>query len=103
MHQGKPKGHTATYIRSANDVESTKKLHIIFCSSITEYSVIDCIKLGKYLDSRCHPILATMNRPSDVSQILANRAKLSHISVKPDLSQKKTEILSLFYYISEKT
>lgn len=64
-------------------------------SSITEYSVIDCYRLGKFSEDRCRPILVTMNRPNDVSSILADRARLSNISIKPDLSPEDRKIESI--------
>ena len=89
---------TKRHIRSANDIEAATTILSSLHSSITEYSVIDCIRLGKYSEDRCRPTLVTMNRPNDVSTVLVNRVHLSqtpHISIKPDLSPVERKVESI--------
>ena len=64
---------------------------------IPEQSLRGCVRLGKYSDTKCHPILAKLSRSHDVSLILATRGKLASnpgMSVKPDMTPQEgaTEI-----------
>ena len=91
---------TQRHVRSANDIKAATFILTSIHSTITEHSVIDCTRLGKFSEDRCRPTLVSMNRPNDVATILANRAKLSqmpHISIKPDLSaaERKGESILL--------
>ena len=64
---------------------------------IPEQSLRGCVRLGKYSDTKCRPILAKLSRSHDVSLILATRGKLASnpgMSVKPDMTpqERATEI-----------
>ena len=89
---------TQRHIRSANDIKAATSILTSIHSTITEHSVIDCTRLGKFSEDRCRPTLVTMIRPNDVATILANRVKLSqmpHISIKPDLSAAERKVESI--------
>lgn len=45
--------------------------------STGQYSICDCIRLGKFLESRTQPILCTMCSSLDVNTVLAKRSGLS--------------------------
>lgn len=66
--------------------------------SISETSIQDCMRLGKYNVDKRRPILVKLSRSCDVSSILANRYKhktLPGIAIKPDMSPKERMIESL--------
>lgn len=92
-----PKG-TQRHIRSAHVIEAATSILSSVDSSITELSIRDCYRLGKYSEERCRPVLATMNRSSEVTSVLANRRQLSHfpdISIKPDLPPEVRKVESI--------
>lgn len=92
-----PKG-TPKLTRSDNDVEAVSDILSSMHQSITEYSVRDCYRLGRYSEDRRRPVLVTMTRSQDVALVLANRKKLAQrpeISVKPDLSREARQIQSI--------
>ena len=86
-----PKG-TQRHVRLEQDEKSTISILSSLHPSITQLSVRDCIRLGKYSESHCRPILATLSRSNDVSTVLTNRHLLSqqhpNISIKPFLTQE---------------
>ena len=89
---------TQRHIRSSKDIDSTVSLLSSVHPSITTYSVNDCLRLGKYAENRCRPILVKLNRPIDVSTILANRAKLDQSSkmfIKPHMSLAERQLESI--------
>lgn len=89
---------TPRYKRYANDLASGTHLLSSLDAIISDFSIRDCYRLGTVYDSnRCRPILVKMNRPGDVSCILAQRTKLANrigISIKPDLSLPERKILT---------
>ena len=89
---------TQRHIRSSKDIDSTVSILSSVHPSITTYSVNDCLRLGKYAENRCRPILVKLNRPIDVPTILANRAKVDpslKISIKPHLSPAERQIKAI--------
>ena len=92
-----PKG-TAQHIRSENDIKAFTSILSSVRSSISEFSVRDCIRLGKFSENHCRPILVIMSRSNDVLAILGKKRQLSqhpHISIKPDLVPKVRKIESI--------
>ena len=92
-----PKG-TAKAVRSAKDLESSTATLSLVDSNITDRSIRDCFRLGKYNESHTRPILVRLTRACEVQSILSQRYKLSQspgISIKPDLSQEERAIESL--------
>ena len=94
-----PKG-TRKHLRSVNDTTAVISILKSIHSSVTEFSIRDCFRLGKYSELRHRPLLVTLSRSNDVLSILANRRQLSqqpHISIKPDLTPeaRKTESILL--------
>ena len=95
-----PKG-TQRHIRSRQDEEIITLILSSIHSSISEYSVRDCFRLGKYSENRCRPVLTTLSRSNDVISVLANRRHLSHssqyphISIKPDLTPEARKVESI--------
>ena len=63
-------------------------------SNISESSIRDCTRLGKFSGDRCRPILAKLSRSCEVSSILSQRGKLkgSGLSVKADLNKEDRKI-----------
>ena len=59
--------------------------------NIPESSIRDCIRLGRYSENKCRPILAKMSRTCEVSSILPQRNKFkgSEFSDKADLSKEE--------------
>ena len=67
-------------------------------SPVSESSIKDCYRLGKYSAeaNRPRPILVKFLRYTDVSNILYSKSKLSKpVYVKPDLSAEEREMESL--------
>ena len=82
-------------LRDTNAVNETLK---VVDDSISELSIRDCLRLGKFSETKCRPILVTLNRSSDVLSILSKRAKLSSIpgiSIKPDMTKEQRKIESI--------
>ena len=95
-----PKG-SQRHIRSAQDEETITLILSCVHSPITEYSVSDCFRLGKYSENWCRPVLTTLSRSNDVISVLANRLHLSHssqyphLSIKPDLTPEARKVESI--------
>ena len=92
-----PKG-TKRHIRSADDIKAATSILSSINPSISEFSIRDCYRLGKYSEDRHRPVLTTMNRANDVSSVLANRRQLSNlpnISIKPDMSPQARKVESI--------
>ena len=91
-----PKG-SSRRIRMTKDTEAVSSIIKTIDSQISDQSLRDCFRLGKYCDTRTRPILAKLTRSSDVSTILANRGKLtrdSGFSIKPDMTPVERAIES---------
>ena len=92
-----PKG-TKRHVRSADDIKAASSILSSVNPEISEFSIRDCYRLGKYSEDRHRPVLATMNRVNDVSSVLANRRQLSslpNISIKPDMSPQDRKVESI--------
>ena len=78
--------------RTQHDTSLVSKTIESICSDVPSQSIRDCVRLGKYDESRNRPVLAHLNRTCDVSNVLSNRHKLfttPGISVKPHQSPKE--------------
>ena len=91
---------TPRHVRTRTDLNSVTKTIQSICPELTDQSICDCIRLGRYSDDRHRPVLTKLVRSCDASNILANRRKLSNfpgISIKPlmTLKERKTELTLL--------
>ena len=76
------------HIRLSKDTQIVSEVLSSLDPEVTTHSVQDCIRLGKYSDSKNRPILVKLSRACDVSSILSNRYKLAsspRISIKADM------------------
>ena len=74
--------------RIAEDMESVTNILTVASSSIPAHAVRECMRLGKFTNDRCRPLLVKLNRSCDVSSILAHSRQIyvvHKISVRPDL------------------
>ena len=88
------------HVRIFTDVDSVTKTIQSVCPDISCQSICDCTRFGRYSNDRHRQVLVKLTRSCDVSNILANRGKLSNlpgISIKPLMSPKerKTESILL--------
>ena len=80
------------------DTEAVINLFQAIAPQISEQSVCDCLRLGKYSNQKHLQILVKLSRTCEVSTILASRVKLSEfpgISMKPDTTPKEREVESV--------
>ena len=63
-----PKG-TPKHCRISNDVKSASELNQPLCPELTEQSIRDCSRLGKYTSDRNRPLLIQLFRSCDASSI----------------------------------
>ena len=85
------------HIRLSKDTQFVSEVLSSLDPEVTTHSVQDCIRLGKYLDSKNRPILVKLSRACDVSSILSNRYKLASSprpSIKADMSPEERAIYS---------
>ena len=75
----------------ASDINSVTTVIQSVCPNLTEQSVCDCVRLGKYSNDRQRPILVKLARSCDAASILAKRRKLStsNIYIKRHMSTKE--------------
>ena len=73
------------------DMDSVTSIVQSACPSLTEHSVRDCTRLGKYSSDRHRPILVKLTRSCEAATILANRTKIQApgILIKPHLTQQE--------------
>ena len=88
-----PKG-TRHSERLSSDLEECTSLLSSIDHSINECYIRECVRLGKYDESKCRPVLATLNRSQDVLLILSKVAKSRSslppgIQIKADLSKEE--------------
>jgi len=87
---------TPRHTRTLKDLSAISGILSKLSSSISEQSIKDCFRLGKFKEGRTRPILVKMLRICDVSSVLASRRNLSsvapNISIKPDLSLEARRI-----------
>ncbi len=89
---------TSRHTRTSKDREGVMTIIHKVDNEISQQSLRDCIRLGKYDEEKCRPILAKLTRTCDISSILSNRSKLSRtegISIKPDMTREERSIESL--------
>uniref|UniRef100_A0A1X7THX7 Uncharacterized protein n=1 Tax=Amphimedon queenslandica TaxID=400682 RepID=A0A1X7THX7_AMPQE len=81
---------TPRSVRLSRDVASISSVLDKLVNFLSDQSIRDCIRLGKFTTTGSRPILVILNRVSDVSKILSNKHKLSDCSpgilIRPDLS-----------------
>ena len=76
-----PKG-TPKYNRICNDVKSVSETINFLCPELTEQSVCDCVRLGKYSIERSRPVLVKLARSCDRHKL----SKFPNVSIKPHMS-----------------
>ena len=90
VSQNVPMVYTNWPNRASNDLDSVSCAILKVDSSIIPQSFRDCYCLGKYTrnSNRLCPILVTLNRSADVTNVLSKRSSLKgdSIVIKPDLS-----------------
>ena len=91
---------TAKYERTISDSNSASLAIQSICPEISQQSVRDCSRLGKYSQDhhRPRPVLVRLTRTCEVASILSNRRKLvstPDISIKPHMSFKEKQIESI--------
>ena len=64
------------HARLVHDTNKIASMINIIDSNIPESSIRDCIRLGRYSQNKCRPILAKISRTFEVSSILSQRHKL---------------------------
>ena len=77
---------TPRYNRISSDLTSVTATIQNLCPEITEDSIKDCTRLGKYKTNNNRPVLVKLVRSHDVSSILAKRHQIparSSYSIKP--------------------
>ena len=90
-----PKG-TRIHSRVSNDVKQVSTTIQSICPDVSEQSICDCIRLGKYSSERTRPVLVKLSRACDVHSILSSRHKLAHsesnnVSIKPFMTKSERE------------
>lgn len=85
--------------RAKNDFQSALSTLSTLLPSLSDQSICDCIRLGRYNPVKHRPLLVKLTRSCDVNIILSSRSSLgeSTISIKPVMSkhEKFTESLLL--------
>ena len=86
--------------RIANDYENCSQIFHKVSPQVSESSIADCVRLGKFSASKNRPVLVKFARSYDVNVILSNRSKVSAlegISIKPHMSiaERRTESILL--------
>ncbi len=92
-----PKG-TSRIDRVRKDTQAISELLQDVDDSVPHQSIRDCIRLGKYNESKNRPTMIELTRASDVTSILSNRRNLSHhpgISIKPNLTRDQRKVESI--------
>ena len=89
------------HVRISKDMDSVCGAIQSLCPNLSDQSICDCSRLGKYSETRSRPVLVKLARSCDVSLILSSRHKLSgqsssqsqKIYIKPFMSasEKLTE------------
>ena len=92
-----PEGTSKSARLSSDLRESTLVLSSIV-PGLSDSSIRDCFRLGKFFAGRHRPLLVKFTRSCDVATALSNQSKLSAgdfpgVYIKPDLSHKARRIL----------
>ncbi len=88
------KGSTR-HTRLSKDTDAVSSLISKVDATIPDYSIRDCIRLGKYVEERCRPILVKLTRACQASSILAGRKNLSKstgVWIKHDMTPSERSI-----------
>ncbi len=82
----------ARHLRTSQNLKVVGALLSQLDSSVSNLSIRDCFRLGRYDANRVRPLLVKMLRVSDVTSILSARRNLSSLAprvfIKPDLSKE---------------
>ena len=97
--QEHPKG-TKHHERLAKDISNTSRILNSLSSALSDQSICDCTRLGKFNPEgdKPRPILVNLMRASDVTSVLSNRSKLSrmpNISIKAFMTPTERAIESI--------
>lgn len=86
------------HVRLVEDTSDVAKIIKKLDASISDQSIQDCTRLGKFSEGKCRPILVKMSRSCEVSSILSQRRKLNEcpgIAIKPDMNPSERKLESL--------
>lgn len=89
---------TKKYQRVRYDLECAGSVLSLIEPTITESSIRECRRLGKFKEGLSRPLLLYLYRSVDVNAVLSGRRKLStkpHITIKPDLSPEERKVEQL--------
>ena len=89
---------TSRIERVRKDTQAISELLQDVDDSVPHHSIRDCIRLGKYNESKNRPTMIELTRASDVTSILSNRRNLRHhpgISIKPSLTRDQRKVESI--------
>lgn len=89
---------TPWYVRCKKDFSAAGSLLSSIDQNISDRSLCDCFRLGRFKSGHSRPVLVKLARSADVLSILSNRKLLANhpgISIKPDLSKDQRWIESL--------
>ena len=94
-----PQG-TPPYKRLSEDCSSAHAILSTLHNTVTDQSICDCSRLGKFTPNINRPLLVKLARSNDVASILSNRKKLvdsrhDQISIKPFMSPDERRAESL--------
>ena len=92
-----PKG-SPRYTRQQKDTKAVTDIIKQVSPDISEHTIRDCVRLGKFSEARSRPLLVKLTRASDVQSILSNRANLSimkGISIKEVMTHNERKVESL--------
>ena len=71
-----PKG-SPWHKRISHDASLAGNIIKSICPDINDYAISDCLRIGKYSESRARPLLVKFARSCDVVAVLSNRSRLS--------------------------
>ena len=82
---------TPRHERMTRDMDSVTSIAKSACPTLTDQSICDCTRLGKYSPDRHRPLLVKFTRSCEAATILANRTKIQApgIFIKPHLTQQE--------------
>ena len=86
------------HTRTTKDLEAAKQVIQLLDPKISEQSIRDCTRLGKYDKRQNRPLLIKLACAHESASILGNRHKLVNkpgISIKPDMSKEQRQTQSL--------
>lgn len=89
---------TPRYMRSAQDTSTAADVLASINDKLSEHSIRDCQRLGKYCETKKRPLLVKLTRSCDVTSILSKRSKLVDrpgLSIKPDMTKEERKIQSI--------